>query len=438
MNYTNAIDYLYGLQKHGIKLGLKTPRRLLNLLGDPHKDFRSIHVAGSNGKGSTASAMASILRRAGYRVGLFTSPHLVSFTERITVDGVEISEDEVVALTGEIGKMAVDINPTFFEVVTIMGFLYFKRKRVDWAVVETGLGGRLDATNVISPDVSIITSLAMDHMEFLGDTPKDIAREKAGIIKEGVPVVTAKHASPQMEVIGSTAKERSSALYVYGKDFNSTIKARGPGWIQFDYGSPNVSVPAITLHLSGAYQALNASLAIKTFELVPESKDTEIIAKEALESLRWPGRLEQIADNPPVLVDGAHNPGAARKLAETIKADYLTGESGNLVLVMGVMSDKNVPGILEPLLPLARNIIFTAPAYGRAAAPEELKKCAQSMGYDSITVGSVNAALETARDLGNDGFVLITGSFYTIGEAKEALGEKGFLTKLREWQTRVQ
>ena len=428
MHYDNAIDYLYGLQKHGIKLGLKTTLGLLREFGNPQGHFKSVHVAGTNGKGSTAAMLSAMLMRAGLNVGLFTSPHLVSFTERITVNGTMITEDEVAGLAAEIREKASGMNPTFFEVVTVMGLLYFKRKGVQWAAVETGLGGRLDATNVLEPEASIITSLGLDHMEHLGDTLDKIAFEKAGIIKKDTPVVAASRA----DAIEKTARERGSDLYTYGEDFSCTIRGRGPEGVCFDYSSPGLSIHELTVPLPGACQALNASLAIKAFEIIRgASEDFKGTVKEGLSSLKWPGRLEAVSRDPLVLVDGAHNPGAAGALAETLRTDYLK-ENEKLVLVMGVMSDKDVKGILGPLLPLAGEIIFAAPAYGRAAEPSELAGHAARMGHVSRTAGSVREAMDIARTVSDGRPILVTGSFYTIGEALEALGTKGVLTGLRE------
>lgn len=428
MSYRDTIDYLYGLQKHGIKLGLKNTLGLLGRMGNPQRDYRSAHVAGTNGKGSTAAMLASMLGRAGHRVGLFTSPHLISFTERITINSEKITEAEVVELADQIREKASGMNPTFFEVVTIMGFLYFKKKRVRWAVVETGLGGRLDATNVLEPEVSIITTLGMDHMEFLGDSLEDIAYEKAGIIKRNKPVVTASRA----DAIERAARDLGSDLHVYGEDFSFTVTGRGSDGITFDYESPRLSINGLKVSLPGDYQALNASLAIKAFEILSgASKDIEDMIREGLSSLKWPGRLEPVSLDPLILIDGAHNPGAAEALAETLRTGYLkNGEK--LVLVMGVMGDKDVGGILNPLLPLAGEIIFAAPSYGRAADPGVLADHSSRMGRESKTAGSVREALDLAMAASGGRAILVTGSFYTIGEALEALGEKGVLTGLRE------
>jgi dihydrofolate synthase/folylpolyglutamate synthase len=428
MSYKDTIDYLYGLQKHGIKLGLKNTLELLSKFGNPQRDYKSVHVAGTNGKGSTAAMLASMLKQGGLKVGLFTSPHLVSFTERISINGVKITEEEVVELAASIREKASGINPTFFEVVTIMGFLYFRKKGVQWAVVETGLGGRLDATNVLEPEVSMITTLGMDHMEFLGDSLDDIAFEKAGIIKRNTPVVTAS----RMDAIEKTARELGSDLYTYGEDFSSTVKSSGLDGVLFDYVSTERSIHDLTIPLPGDYQALNASLAIKTLDIIRgTAENIKDSIRDGLSSLKWPGRLELVSHDPLVFIDGAHNPGAAAALAKTLRTGYLKNKE-KFVLVMGVMGDKDIGEILKPLLPLAGEIIFTAPSYGRASNPRVLVEYSSRMGHGSKTAGSVKEALDMARAASGGRPILVTGSFYTIGEALIALGKKGILTRLRE------
>jgi dihydrofolate synthase/folylpolyglutamate synthase len=433
MGYDDAIDYLYGLRHHGIKLGLDNTRRLLAELGEPQREFRSVHVAGTNGKGSTAAMLASMLGASGLGVGLFTSPHLVSFTERIRVDGEEIAAGEVVSLTSEVREAAgrAGLNPTFFEAVTAMGFLYFMRRDVRWAVVEAGMGGRLDATNVLLPEVSIITPIGMDHAEFLGKSLVEIAREKAGIIKEGVPVVSAPQGPPGREVISRRAGE----LHLGGRDFDHTIKDRGQGRVCLDYSSGDLQLKGLEVPLSGPCQALNASLAVKAFQLlsVPglSRQELEAAVREGLSSLRWPGRLELLSEAPRVLIDGAHNPDAAEALARTLKEDYLQGGE-KLALVIGVMEDKDIEGILRPLLPLAEEIIFTSPETGgRSAPPAMLVEHALRLGFQSSASVPVGEAVRRASASGRT--VLVTGSFYVTGAAKEALGSaSGFGIGLRE------
>ncbi|MBI4690763.1 MAG: bifunctional folylpolyglutamate synthase/dihydrofolate synthase [Nitrospirae bacterium] len=526
MSYDNTINYLYGLQKYGIKLGLDNIARLLSCFGNPQNSFRSIHIAGTNGKGSTSAMTASILQAAGLKIGLFTSPHLVSFTERIRVDGKEITESEVISLTEDIrgalrdkgntplnppllrgelkgGVMHHELNPTFFEFVTAMDFLYFKRRNVDWAVVETGMGGRLDATNVLIPEVSIITTISYDHKEFLGNTISAIAVEKAGIIKEGIPVVCAAQENEAADIIRKRAEERSSPLYIYGKDFGGTLRASSMDGIAFDYGDSDCTISDIFVPLTGEYQLVNACLAIKAAMLALQNMmhDTrytiypplspftkggskrryhessilnhascimhrESCIREGLAATRWPGRLEFVSDNPPILIDGAHNPSAAGVLAETLQKNFLQ-RYNKLILILGIMSDKDIKGIMTPLLSIASEIILTSPQYERAAPPDILSGYAGSLGFKNIHIApTIKTAIETAirfveqnncglqiADCGINqlrnaergmriekkpeirnpkSLILITGSFYTIGEAKEVLGEKGILSRLRE------
>ncbi len=428
--YSSTIDYLYGLQRHGIKLGLRNITEILKRLGNPHDSFSSAHIAGTNGKGSTAHALSALLRSSGKRTGLFTSPHLVSFTERISVDGAEISEADVVRLARSVRELSEDLNPTFFEVVTAMGFQYFRERGAEWAVVETGMGGRLDATNSLRPRVTIITSVALDHAEFLGDTIEKVAFEKAGIIKENTPLVTAPQKYGAMKVITETAKERGAPVHVAGEDFRYEIRGHDANGLTFDYESGGLSLKGLSLSLIGDYQALNASLAIRALELIVKEPRENFI-REGLKAVRPPGRLERIHDDPPVYLDGAHNPAAAEALARAIEGRMRP------VMVIGIMNDKDIGGILSALLPLSDSAIFAAPAYGRSASPRTLLKIAHSLGYEGTAAPSVRDALKSAIASGKT--VLVTGSFFTIGEAKESMVTKTPLSrvaKLGEWQAK--
>ncbi len=444
MSYTDAINYLYNLQKHGIKLGLEKPKKILSAIGNPHKEFRSIHVAGTNGKGSVSAMISSILISHGFKVGLFTSPHLVSFTERIKINNKDISESDVIKLTEEIRSVIQDKDeipdPTFFEFVTAMAFLYFSRNSVDWAVIETGMGGRLDATNVLLPDVSVITNINYDHKEFLGHTLKAIAKEKAGIIKNGIPVVSAMQEEEAEEIIKKTAKEKSSDIYIYGMDFKGKLVSSDINGLIFDYTDESHVIKNIRTPLAGEHQLSNACLAIKASMItlkraqLPDFSISDL--KRGLASTKWHGRLEIVSKNPMILIDGAHNPDAASVLSRFIKKHLI---DYRIILVIGVMSDKDIKGILSPLIPLASEIIFTAPDYGRSASPIRLSEIASQMGYASKTTNSVKEALNMAKELcasyknpKNPPLILLTGSFYTIGEALESLGKKPTLSALRE------
>ncbi len=455
MNYPEAINYLYGLQKYGIKLGLERTKIILSALGSPQDKFRSVHIAGTNGKGSVSAMTASILKSHGFKVGLFTSPHLVSFTERIAINGVQITEAEVVRLTEEIMAVIASLDTetfTFFEFVTAMAFLYFSRSEIDWGVIEVGMGGRLDCTNVIIPEASVITRISYDHKEFLGDTLTQIAGEKAGIIKKGVPVIASSQEKEVEDVIVKKALEQSSQLYLYGRDFNGILKKSDINGISFDYidtelKEMNLSSTSLHSPLAGEHQLINSCVAVKTAHVLLRNSTKDPIdnifksISKGLAATRWRGRLEIFSHDPLIMIDGAHNPDAAEKLSLFLKSII---SQYKIILVTGIMSDKDIYGILKPLLPLCSEIIFTSPNYGRAATPEYLKEFATKEGFQSKICPSVAEALRTAVEIAGSfkkkathseqrqPLILITGSFYTIGEAMEVLGEKAILGDLRE------
>lgn len=459
MSYAETIEYLYGLQKFGIKLGLENMERLMDILGRPERDYKKIHVAGTNGKGSTSAIIASLLRSSGLKTGLYTSPHMVRFTERIRINSEEIDENEVVEITGFIReRLPEGLRPTFFEFVTALAFRYFSLKKVDAAVIEVGMGGRLDATNVIRPEISVITRLGMDHREFLGDTLQEIAFEKAGIIKEGIPVVVAKQEDVAIEVIKQKALKTGSPLYLYQKDFRGILKEISPRGIIFDYYDEDGSTATspLILHdlflpLTGEHQLENACIAIKAFLLFwwrsnsqksgfgDKIKTEEAIKKvisQGLRSVRWPGRLELIVkDGIHYLFDGAHNPQAASQLSRALKDIYLKSYR-RIILVLGIMADKEANGIIEPLSQVSEVIIATQPEYKRAlnsGALEALIIEITKRSKEIYRCPSVSEAITKAEELYREGdLIVITGSFYLLGEAKVFLGEPERLRKLSE------
>ncbi|HAR95384.1 MAG TPA: bifunctional folylpolyglutamate synthase/dihydrofolate synthase [Deltaproteobacteria bacterium] len=415
--YPASLQYLYGLEKSGIILGLDNISWLLGLLGNPERDFASIHVGGTNGKGSVVSMLTQILKKSGYATGTYTSPHLVDFTERIQVNGERIRKEEMVALTERIrGLTSQSTDPhrfSFFDFTTAMALLYFKERMVDWAVVEVGMGGRLDSTNAIHPAVSIIMNVAKDHMEHLGNDIRQIAAEKAGIIKEGVPVVTGA-SGEALEVIKDKAADRSR-VFVLGQDF-SYEKLDDQ---RFSYRGLRWELRDISVGLLGDHQLSNAAIALCAAELLSRSgldlSPDKIRA--ALSTVQWPGRLEMAAENPPVLLDAAHNPHGAQSLAAFLKAHY--GDR-RIILVFGVMRDKDWKEILNLLLPLASDIILTRPAIERAAPPELLARSVPG----ATLADDVKGALSMARKRAVEGdIIVVTGSLYTVGEAKTAIYE---------------
>jgi dihydrofolate synthase/folylpolyglutamate synthase len=429
-SYQETIEYLFALQKHGVKLGLANTRLLMALSGNPHERFRSVHVSGTNGKGSTSAFVAAVLAEAGYRVGLYTSPHLVDFTERIRINGTTISEARVVELARRIREAyerePEAATPTFFEVTTAIAFAYFAEEGVDFAVIEVGMGGRLDSTNVITPLVSVITNIDLEHTEFLGGTLELIAAEKAGIIKQGVPVVTGAKQPEARRVIEEAASGAGSALYLLGRDFSGSSALSGKEQ-QFDYSGIDTSLAGAAISLKGRYQIDNACLALAALECMRAAgvRIDEGALRRGLRQAYWEGRLEQVAARPDIYLDGAHNPASARELAGALRE--LKAAYRRVVLVIGVLADKDFRSIAAELVPLADRVIVTKPAYSRALDPETLAGEIGKLHTDVSTAGNVAQAIDRARErAGTDELILVTGSLYVVGDARAAiLGSAG-------------
>jgi len=389
LSYKEALAWLYGLQRFGIKLGLENIRRLI---GDLHIDLRGsrvIHVAGTNGKGSVCAMIDSILRAHGYRSGLFTSPHLVTFRERIRVNGEMISHDAVADGLTRLRDLIRDWDPhpTFFEITTALALKHFAYAKVDIVALETGLGGRLDATNAVQPDVSVITPIDFDHEKWLGKTISEIAAEKAGIIKSRVPVVSATQRNEAENVIRARAAECEASLEFVTKHYDET-----------------------RISLLGSYQKQNAALAIAALRAAKIDIDNSSIT-QGLACIEWPARFQRWDDR--TIIDGAHNPAAARALADTWREVF---GAQRATLILAVLSDKNFRGIYEALAPVADSVLLPKIRSERAAAPEELAKVISSVTPPlpySITE-SVGEALMLSRAKPNP--ILITGSLHFAGE----------------------
>jgi dihydrofolate synthase/folylpolyglutamate synthase len=418
--HTDCLNTLFGLRRFGIKLGLATIRRMLANLGNPHRRYRTIHIAGTNGKGSVASGIASVLRASGYRVGLYTSPHLVRFNERIQIDGAEIADADIVRLYRRVRRALPDgREPTFFEFTTAMALDEFARRKVDWAVIETGMGGRLDATNVVTPSVTVVTNVSLEHREYLGPTLAAIAFEKAGIIKRGVPVVTAVSQPAALEVIRRTAQHKSAPLFRLGKEFS--VRRRGSQ--EFTYIGLRHRWPGLTTALQGRYQVDNAALTLAACELLQRKApriELESV-RRGLASHRWPGRLETVCETPLVMVDGAHNLEAARQLARHL-ADRMEGR--RFTLVVGILDDKPYRAMLRLLLPLADRVIATQARINRAIPAATIAAFARTMVPDVTVEPDVASALRLAVSTASPGsLTLAAGSLYVVGEVKAALGQ---------------
>jgi dihydrofolate synthase/folylpolyglutamate synthase len=422
MSYAEAIQFLYGLQLFGANFGLENTRKLATLAGNPQEKLSFIHVAGTNGKGSTCAMLESIYRAAGLRVGLFTSPHLVSFRERIQVNRQLIPENELIRLVEEIQPLlkefSTDNHPTMFEVVTVLALNFFSEQNCDLVIWETGLGGRLDATNIVTPLASVITNIGLDHQQWLGDTLEKIAAEKAGIIKPGVPAITAVENPEALAVIEKVAKEKNAPMTKLNSEF---------------------TIHNSELSLLGEHQKKNAALACGVVEVLQKTIPVaENQVSAGLAKVEWAGRLQLIQkpNGQKVLLDGAHNLDGAKALRASLDKYFVAARP---VLIFGALDDKNWPDICQVLAPLAAKIFTVLVASARAADAHELAAAFVSTHPAGTVVACDN--LEHALTLNKDeAFVVITGSLYLVGEALEQLGFSAGGTSergLNEWSTTV-
>ncbi len=407
MTYAQAVQFLYDLQMFGAKFGLENTFKLAALAGNPQDKLRFIHVAGTNGKGSTCAMLEAIYRATGLRVGLFTSPHLVSFAERIQVDRQLASEFEITRLVEEMQPLLKnfphDAHPTFFEVVTVMALKYFVEKNCDLVIWETGMGGRLDATNIVTPLASVITNVEFDHEKWLGNTLTQIAAEKAGIIKPGVPVFTSATQPEALEVILETARVNKSSVSQVGVP-----------------GTRTPPLDKIEPSLLGEHQRLNAALAIATTRVLQSQISvSESAIATGLTQTQWAGRLQQIKTKKgqTFLLDGAHNPSGAIALRDALAKYFLEKK---LTLIIGILQDKEWSSICEILAPLADKLFVVPVNSERTTAPEELQRAVRKTnpGAKIVALKSLVQALEATAQ---DSFVVITGSLYLVGEALELL-----------------
>ncbi|MDB6028958.1 MAG: FolC bifunctional protein [Verrucomicrobiales bacterium] len=419
MTYPEAIQFLYDLRMFGAKFGLENTLKLAALAGSPQEKLRFIHVAGTNGKGSTCAMLESIYRTAGLKVGLFTSPHLVSFAERIQVNRQLIPESDVVRLVDEMKLLLQNFpaheHPTFFEVVTVMALKYFAEHNCDLVIWETGLGGRLDSTNIVTPLVSVITNVQLDHQKWLGETLPEIAFEKAGIIKAGIPVITAAEEPDALRVIRETAREKDSPLTELATEKDSFVQA-------------------IALPLLGEHQKSNATLAVGTVRLlravIPISDE---LIRRGLETTYWPGRLHVFKKGAQTFIlDGAHNLAGVECLSKTVQQLF---PSKRPALILGVLSDKNWEAMSQQLAPLADKILLVPVQSERTTDPATMIEICRR-GNPRAEIAACDSLADAIERAIQEPLVVITGSLYLIGEAMELLGispaksERG----LNEWQ----
>jgi len=419
MGYREMLARLYGLGRFGIRPGLDRIRSILRALSDPQDSLSVIHVAGTNGKGSTSAFLSSILAAAGYKVGLFTSPHLVAFTERIRLNGREIAEEEVLRLAEKVLSVSPE-GSTFFEVVTAMAYLAFAEGGVGPAVMEVGMGGRYDATNAATGILSLITPIALDHCQYLGEDIAAIALQKAGVIKRGNPAVSAPQSPEALAVIRRQCAHLGSPLYVNGPDFRADRKGGLLSYIGLEW-----QMDGLNPGIPGSYQSANAASALAAAELLaggrfPVSRSA---ARRGIEEARWPGRMELFPGTPRILLDGAHNPAGASALAESLR-DI---RRRNLVMLIGMVADKDAEGILEHLLPVADRVIAVAPAIPRGLPAGVLAERCRHLGFAAEDAGSVNQGLDIAGAVAHaDDLVVVCGSLFVVGEARARLTSRRF------------
>ncbi len=417
--YSETLDWIYTLRGGVIDLRLDRMDQALALFGHPERQFPALHIAGTNGKGSTAAMLHRILTLGGYRTGLYTSPHLVAFTERIRIGDREISPEEVVALAREIdGRITpAGIALTFFEMVTVMAFVYFARQQIEIAVVEVGLGGRLDATNLVQPIITLITTIAKDHEAFLGSDLISIGREKAGIIKPGVPVVCGRLAPEVTELVQQISSENNSTHYFLGSDFEFFLKNEGA----FDYKGIKRNLADITVALRGRHQCANATLALAALELVNESfpvADGRI--RQGLESVAWPGRFEILREHPWIILDGAHNGEGVNALAEALR-EFKQGK--RVKLLFAAMEDKDWRYMLSVLLPVVDELVLTRVQMDRSAEPEQIASHFSAAVPCRVMADARSGLKQLVREAARHEIVLVAGSLYLLGEIRPTAQE---------------
>lgn len=425
MTYQEALDWILGFQQFGSKMGLARMEWLMEHLGHPERSLRFVHIAGTNGKGSTTALVASMLEAQGYRVGMYTSPYLDAFTNRIVVNGRDISPSQLVRIVDRLRPLVEEVSttelgyPTVFEVITALALLFFAEEQADFVSWEVGLGGRLDATNIIpTPAAGVITNIALEHTQILGDTLPQIAGEKAGIIKQGGWVVTGDRQPEVLEVFRQRCRAEGSQLWEIDQDFHAQRMSYDMRGQHFSFEGPGLHLGDAKIQLLGAHQIDNAAVALAAICALRQQGFTvsEQAILAGLASTRWAGRLEIMQDDPLVVLDGAHNMHGILALRKAVEEFFANRER---ILVMGILGDKDYAPMLLHMAPLAKRVILTQPEYKRAANVDQLAAVLQGKGCEVELVPSVPDAVRTAIKEANHGeMVLVCGSLYTVSEAR--------------------
>ena len=429
-----ALNYLYSLIPKGIKLGLKNISTVLNGLGNPQLNTPTIHIAGTNGKGSTAAFCESILRNAGYKVGLYTSPHLNHFGERIQINRIPLSENELIQLVAKVKHVVenLKIPITFFEFATAMAFLHFAEQETDINVIEVGMGGRLDATSLCKGDITIITSIAKDHTSYLGTKIEEITFEKASVIKEGGTVFAIKGTKKVHEVIKSISDIKSATAQFLGEHF---VLKNNPGQNSpslITYQNPNVCLKDLEISLAGGFQASNAALALSACLHHARKSGKEISEQSIRTSLKntsWAGRMEVISSRPTILLDIAHNPAAVKEMAKSAQKLF---SYTRVIVIYGAMKDKQSDEMLQELTNFADHFILVRPNQERSENPTRFKKILKKYNTPCEVIESIPKAIRKVKQTAlSDDMVCITGSIFTVGEARHYLeNESDFKTTI--------
>ena len=429
MNYKEAMEYIHKVGNFGSNYGLERTYRLLEILGNPQEKLKLIHIAGTNGKGSTTAMLCSLIRGKGFKVGMSTSPFLEEFEERIQINGVNIPKERLAELIDKL-KEAVDkviiegySHPTEFEVITCLMFLYFYEEKVDYGVVEVGLGGRLDSTNVITPILSIITSISFDHTNLLGNTLAEIAEEKSGIIKEGIPVVIYPQEEEALDVIEKKAKYLGCDLYVIDSSDGHFINT-----VEEDklYQVINIKNELeIKLPLLGEHQISNLLVALKAFEIISKIDNFSINEediKKSIYNVKWIVRLEIMSSNPIIVIDGAHNIQGITLLKTNVEKYF---EYDNLYLLLGILADKQVEDMVKTIVPMAKKVYALTPNSDRAELAVELKKVVEKYNEDCTAFENYEDAMKSIlKEAKSDDLILISGSLYMIGDMRKLIRTK--------------
>lgn len=430
MTYEEAMEYIRSVGMFGSNYGLDRTYRLLELLGNPQDKLKLIHIAGTNGKGSTTAMISKILRGMGYKVGMYTSPYLEEFEERIQINGINIPKDRLVEELQQVRTAVSRVieegyeHPTEFEIITVLMFLYFCNENVDYAVIEVGLGGRLDSTNVITPKVSVIASISLDHTNLLGNTLGEIAGEKAGIIKEGVPVVLYPQKKEAEEVILKTAESKKCKVYSINKN-DGNLKN-----IDYDNITQKVEVKglnevySIDLPLLGAHQILNLCVAINTIEVLCKEEGIRCekkVIEESLKDVKWIGRLETLNKKPLIVIDGAHNIDGIKALTQNVKKYF---KYDKMYLLLGILADKQVREMIEEITPMAEKVFALAPHNDRAESSENLKNEIKTINPNVEAFDDYETAIQQAiNEAQEEDLILVSGSLYMIGDMRKIINK---------------